>query len=45
MVLEDLCLSMKCSHADSIKVKKIYGLLKTKVFWGVTPCHCNTVLL
>jgi hypothetical protein len=36
MVLEGLLLCMKHSHADSIKVKKIYELLKTKIFCSVT---------
>jgi hypothetical protein len=44
MVLEDLLLSTKQSHAASIKMIKIYGVLKTKVLWGVTLCRCVSIL-
>jgi hypothetical protein len=43
MVLEDLLLSTKQSHAANIKVKKIYGVWKTKVLWGVALCRCVSI--
>jgi hypothetical protein len=39
-VLEGLLLGKKHSHAANIKVKKIYGVLKTQVFWDVTLLLC-----
>ena len=43
MALEDLLLSTKQLHATNIKVKKIYGAWKTKVFWCVTLCRCVSI--
>jgi hypothetical protein len=41
MELEDLLLSKKQLQATNIKVKKIYGVWNTKVFWGVTLSLCE----
>jgi hypothetical protein len=44
MVLEDLLLSKKQLRAINIKVKNIYGVWNTKVFWSVTVCRCASIL-
>jgi hypothetical protein len=43
MILKDLLLSTKQLHAGNIKVKKMYGLWKTKVLWGVALCRCVSI--